>query len=278
MNSPQRQRKAPQIARGFTCGPSPPAPLPQTARERGERRNRARGEIGQVQGGRPRAGANEFAAGTSRSPPARTAPSEAAGVHWGRPRAGANEFAAGTSRSPPARTAPSEGAEVHRCGDRAGANEFAATTAESPANCAGLHLRNFGFGAHRLMVHGQSAKADFAPFQRRIHSLLDRRDFAPVHLLRLRRTRRRRPTSRFRCRDAATSVAGAGGAPRLSNLYRALVRARLAHRNLYQAPICVRRPYTACLSFFSSVDGCPPVRSSRSRRARLRSSSALRSA
>ena len=59
---------------------------------------------------------------------------------------GANEFAAGNSRSPPARTAPSDVAPVHRCRHPSGAAEAAATTAESPANCAGLHLRNYARG------------------------------------------------------------------------------------------------------------------------------------
>jgi Winged helix DNA-binding domain len=47
----------------------------------------------------------------------------------------------------------------------------------------------------------QSAQADFAMFQRRIHSLLEVSTPAPVHALARCTSRRRRPTSRFRSRD-----------------------------------------------------------------------------
>jgi hypothetical protein len=53
----------------------------------------------------------------------------------------------------------------------AGATEVAATKAESLTNCVRLHLLEPRFGAPGRPVLGQSAQADFANFQRRIHSL-----------------------------------------------------------------------------------------------------------
>ena len=63
---------------------------------------------------------------------------------------------------------------------RAGAAEAAATIAESPANPAGLHHQGRCAQTGRArtrrapMPRLQSAQADFAPFPRRIHSLLGR--------------------------------------------------------------------------------------------------------
>jgi hypothetical protein len=61
----------------------------------------------------------------------------------------------------------------HGCAERL-KPPAAATKAESPANCAGLHLRERLPGLLDVLIcRIQSAQADFAPFQRRIHSLLE---------------------------------------------------------------------------------------------------------
>ena len=216
--------------------------------------------------------------------------------------------------------------DVHWCGDRAGATEVAATTAESPANSAGLHLRNFGSGAHRRAGHGPvregglrafpaansfapgppglrrgalpppapdpSAQADIAGSLPRIHSPgLDARrgSGSPPGPPDLRSGAPPPPAPDPSAQADITSSLprlqspGAEGRLASRNLSRVLIRGRLVHRNLYRGlhPATVPRPPAA-----PTPPPAPAPRPagsvadppSRSRRARLRSSSALRPA
>ena len=205
MNSPQQPRKAPQTARGFNrehCGNAPHAPMPPHPS--------AQADIAFSQP-RIHSPLDAWAAASSRSRLASSRAGEPAAGTAGSP---ANRAGLRGRRYRAVTHAPARKSVIPRgfalASSRAG--EPAAGTAGSPANCAGLcgrwhravthapprksvipRERRAGLsgsqspvrdrGIYSLLLvtrrragisRPQSAQADFAPFQRRIHSLQDR--------------------------------------------------------------------------------------------------------